>query len=132
MNRILIIFGMSIAILFGSTYLIFLNQVEAAKISIDEQNTSNRKSFINSKNSYLEEFAEKYPNQNDLFNDYFDPDKAQFQRDTLISFFVYSSKLPTTKYDDSYYTCLAFKCESEIEKIKIDKEIKQELEKIKR
>ena len=132
MNRILIIFGMSIAILFGSTYLIFLNQVEAAKISIDEQNTSNRKSFINSKNSYLEEFAEKYPNQNDLFNDYFDPDKAQFQRDTLISFFVYSSKLPTTKYDDSYYTCLAFKCESEIEKIKIDKEIKQELEKIKK
>ena len=123
MNRILIIFGISIAILFGSTYLIFLNQVEAAKISIDGENTSNRKSFINSKNSYLNGFAEKHPNQSDLFNDYFNPEKAKYQKDTLISFFVYNSELSITKYDNSYYDCLVSKCESEIEKTEVKKAI---------
>lgn len=132
MNRIFIIFGISIAIVFGSTYLIFCNQTEAARISIDEQNTSNRKLFINLKNSFLDEFSKKHPNQIDLFGDYFKPDKAQFQKDTLISFFVYSSKIPIIKYDNSYYSCLVFKCESEIEKIKINAEVKKELESIKR
>ena len=131
MNRILIIFGISIAILFGSTYLIFLNQVEAAKISIDGENTSNRKSFINSKNSYLNGFAEKHPNQSDLFNDYFNPEKAKYQKDTLISFFVYNSELSITKYDNSYYDCLVSKCESEIEKTEVKKAIELELKKIK-
>jgi len=134
-NRILalkIIIGISIAILFGSTFLIYLNQVEAAKILIDEQNASNRESFINTKNLFFDEFAEKHPNQSKVFNDYFNPSIAQFQKDTLISFFIYSSKLPTIKYNDSYFTCLVFKCESELEKIKINKKIKIELEMIKR
>ena len=132
MNRLLIILGICIAILFGSTYLIFRKQVEKAKASIVEKTTSNRKYFINSKNSVFEKFSEKHPNQSNLFNDYFNPDKAQYEKDTLISFFVYSSELPITMYDYSYYDCLVLKCESAIEKMEIDKEIKKKLVKIKR
>lgn len=131
-NSIRIIFGISIAILFGSTYLIYRNQVVAAKISINEQNVYNRKSFINSKNIFFEEFAEQYPNQSKLFNNYFDSNEDQFKKDTLVSFFIYSSKLPIIKYDDSYYRCLILKCEYEMEKIKIENEIKIKLDNIKR
>lgn len=132
MSKFYIIFGVSIAILFGSTYLIFNNQVKSAKASIDEQIVSNKKAFINKKSSYLNSFSEKYPNQSSLFNDYYNPEKARYQKDTLISFFVYSSELPVTKYDNSYYDCLVSKCESEIEKVAVKKEIEVELRKIKR
>ena len=100
--------------------MIYRNQVVAAKISINEQNVYNRKSFINSKNIFFEEFAEQYPNQSKLFNNYFDSNEDQFKKDTLVSFFIYSSKLPIIKYDDSYYRCLILKCEYEMEKIKSD------------
>ncbi len=132
MNRIFIILGISVAILFGSTYLIFLNQVESAQISIEEENNNRKKTFIGLKDKYLRSFSDNYPNENSIFNDYYNPEKAKYLKDTLISFFVYSSKLPMTKYDVSYYDCLASKCESEIEKTVVKKEIEVELGKIKR
>jgi hypothetical protein len=132
MNRIFIILGISVAILFGSTYLIFLNQGESAQISIEEENNNRKKTFIGLKDKYLRSFSDNYPNENSIFNDYYNPEKAKYLKDTLISFFVYSSKLPMTKYDVSYYDCLASKCESEIEKTVVKKEIEVELGKIKR
>ena len=118
LNRSYIIFGISLAIIFGSTYLIFRNHVEAAIISINKQNTLNKEVFLNSKNTFLKEFADKYPNKTYLFNNFFAPNEKLFQKDTLVSFFIYSSKLPIVKYDLDYYRCLILKCEYEMDKIK--------------
>jgi hypothetical protein len=105
--------------------------LESAKASIDEQSLANKKGFISKKSNYLNSFSEKHPNQSSIFSDYYNPEKAKYRKDTLISFFVYRSKYPITKYDNSYYDCLMSKCESEIEKTEINKAINGELEKIK-
>ena len=114
MKKPLTILAICIAILFGSTYFIFNNEVEAAKLRIADSEKQQKEAFLKKKNEVLSDFLIQYPNQSDLFNYYFEQGKANYQQDTLVHFFVYGSKLSKIRYEEGYLSCLVSVCETDI------------------
>ena len=132
MNKIYTVFGVAVLILFGSTYMIFNNQVTSTKIQIEQEDEQSLRNFMSLKQSYLANFKKSYPSKTSLFNDYFKPANAKISRDTLICFFVYNSKMQKAGYDPKYYDCLIGKCESNIENSKVEEAVLSQLRKRKR
>jgi hypothetical protein len=114
------IIGISVlCIIFLITYLIHSYNVGAAKIEIENKTNASRNNFLKQKEDRRAKFLKKSPKEELCFDKYFELEKAELTKDTLIHFFVYSDKLTFSLFEVDYFDCLLRLCEIEMKNEKL-------------
>lgn len=132
MKKFIIIGIIATAIVFGVTYYVFHNKLGEAREEVKAISRTNKHEFLLKKHFYLKKIENDQLTKKGLFNDYFDLDKAEYLRDTLVTFFVYEKRLPISCYDTTFYSCLLNKCNTIIKNKKAEKRIEERLNNLKK
>lgn len=119
----------AIVLIFGTTYFLFKNKVEAAKVEIEKLEYKEKTQFLESKKEVQSTFEEENKGDAHLFSDYYEESKGIITRDTIISYFVYSEKFKIQGYGLEYLTCLNEKCNSLIENQRQEEVFESEFQK---
>ena len=114
-NKIILLYTL-VFLFFAIPYAIHLVKLASVATSISIKETEQERKFELYRQNAQLEFHKMYPNDKFVFDDFFKISKAITFYDTTISFFIYSNKLNTKKFDFEYIDCI--KLQSNTEAIK--------------
>ena len=117
----------AIILLFAITYFIHLNKFSEAKVTLHNNEIKDEKNFNDLKDKLQSEFIRENENESYLFNELYDFEKSISFKDSVISFFVYSTHVEVKLLDENYLKCVLSKAKSEAVNKRSDDEYNKQL-----
>ena len=117
----------AIILLFVITYFIHLNKLSEAKVTLHKNEIKDEKNFNDLKDKLQSEFIRENENESYLFNELYDFEKSISFKDSIISFFVYSTHVEVKLLDENYLKCVLSKAKSEAVNKRSDDEYNKQM-----